>query len=263
MLKFLKLGGSLITDKTREQIARPDVLARLADEIAQALTARPDLKLVLGHGSGSFGHAEAKKYATRQGVHTPEQWRQFARVAHIAARLNRRVVDALHAAGLPAFNCQPSASVVCRDGLITQLAIAPISAAVANGLIPIVYGDVAMDEARGGTIISTEDEFRFIARHLPPIEILLAGIERGVLTRWPNGDVIPLINLANAESVRPVLRGSHAADVTGGMESKVLEMLAQAQSMPGLRVRIFSGVEAGAVKRALLGETITETVIMA
>ena len=75
--------------------------------------------------------------------------------------------------------------------------------------------------------------------------------------------MIPLITPQNIESLRPALRGSHAADVTGGMESKVLEMLAQAQSMPGLRVRIFSGVEAGAVKRALLGETITETVIMA
>ncbi len=261
-LCFLKLGGSLITDKSREQTVLPEVLARLADEVA-ALATRPDLRLVVGHGSGSFGHTEAKKYGTRQGVHTPAQWRNFANVAHVAAKLNRHVLDALRAAGIPAINAQPSASVVCRDGVIVEMAVAPIQNALDHGLVPLVYGDVAVDEVRGGTIISTEDEFRYLATHLRPApsEIFLAGIERGVLTRWPDGDVIPLINSANVESIRSVLRGSHAADVTGGMESKVLEMLAQAQAMPGLSIRIFSGVEAGAVKRALLGEGVVGTVV--
>jgi isopentenyl phosphate kinase len=265
MLTFLKLGGSLITDKSREQTVLPEVLARLAGEIATALASRPDLQLVVGHGSGSFGHAEAKKHGTRQGVRAPEQWRAFAEVAHVAAKLNRHVLDALRTAGIPAINAQPSASVVCRDGVIVEMAVAPIQRALDGGLVPVVYGDVAVDEVRGGTIISTEDEFRFLATrlHPAPSEILLAGIERGVLTRWPDGELIPLITQQNIESLRPALRGSHAADVTGGMESKVLEMLAQAQAMPGLNIHIFSGVEAGVVKRALLGEVVEGTVVRA
>ncbi|GAH93416.1 unnamed protein product, partial [marine sediment metagenome] len=35
-LQFLKLGGSLITDKTRSHTARMDVITRLAEEIARA-----------------------------------------------------------------------------------------------------------------------------------------------------------------------------------------------------------------------------------
>jgi len=250
---FLKLGGSLITDKSNEQTARPEVLRRLAEEIAAALERRPDLRLVIGHGSGSFGHTEAKKYGTRQGVHTPEEWRGFADVAHVAAKLNRQVLDALRAAGLPAINLQPSASAICHDGVLVSMAVAPIRNAIERGLVPLIYGDVAMDEVRGGTIISTEDEFRYLADELPPTEILLAGIEHGVLTRWPDGEVIPLINSANIGEVRSVLRGSHAADVTGGMESKVLEMLALAQATSGLRIRIFSGVEPGWVQAGVLG----------
>jgi isopentenyl phosphate kinase len=261
MLIFLKLGGSLITDKSREQTVLPDRLARLAAEISRAIAARPDLQLVIGHGSGSFGHTEGKKYGTRQGVSTPEQWRGFADVAHVAARLNRHVLDALRAAGVPAINCQPSASAIARDTLVTSLALQPIRNALAHGLVPLVMGDVAIDEVRGGTIISTEDVFRYLAEQLKPSEILLAGIERGVLTRWPDGDVVPLINAANIDSVRSVLRGSHMADVTGGMESKVLEMLAQAQSMPGLSIRIFSGVEAGLVEKVLGGEAVVGTVV--
>ncbi len=55
-LVFLKLGGSLITDKNQRYTARLDRLSHLADEIRTALTDLPDLRLVLGHGSGSFGH---------------------------------------------------------------------------------------------------------------------------------------------------------------------------------------------------------------
>ncbi len=262
-LIFLKLGGSLITDKSREQTVLPDVLARLANEIAGALNARQELRLIVGHGSGSFGHTLAKKYGTRQGVSTPEQWRGFADVAQVAARLNRHVFDALRAAGVPAINVQPSASAVCRDAVITDMAVAPIKNALDHALVPLVMGDVAVDEVRGGTIVSTEDVFKYLAGPLRPSQILLAGIERGVLTRWPDGDVIPLITASNIDSLRPALRGSHAADVTGGMESKVLEMLALAQSVPGLSIRIFLGASAGMVKGVLLGESEHGTKIAA
>ena len=67
-LIFLKLGGSLLTDKTSEETLRPDVLDRLASEICQALALDRCIPLLLGHGSGSFGHVAAAKHGTRKGV---------------------------------------------------------------------------------------------------------------------------------------------------------------------------------------------------
>src|SRR5512143_3022207 len=101
-LVFLKWGGSLITDKSRPHTPRLEVLARLAQETAAALVQDPGLRLVLGHGSGSFGHVPARRYGTRSGVYTPEEWRGFTEVWKEAAALDRLVLDALHAAGLPA-----------------------------------------------------------------------------------------------------------------------------------------------------------------
>ncbi|MEE9188865.1 MAG: hypothetical protein V3U36_05795, partial [Anaerolineales bacterium] len=77
-LTLLKLGGSLITDKSRPRTLRLETLVRLADEIASALQQRPSLRLIIGHGAGSYGHVSAKQHGTRQGVHTPNQWRGFA-----------------------------------------------------------------------------------------------------------------------------------------------------------------------------------------
>ena len=80
-LIFLKLGGSLITDKSNAHTARPDVLRRLAAEILTALDAQPDLRLVIGHGSGSFGHIPAHRYHTRVGVRTASEWAGFIEVS--------------------------------------------------------------------------------------------------------------------------------------------------------------------------------------
>jgi isopentenyl phosphate kinase len=258
MLVFLKLGGSLITDKGRPRTARPEVLARLMAEIAAVRRIRPALQIVLGHGSGSFGHVEAKKYGTRQGVRTPAEWIGFAEVQAAAGELNRLVVDAARAAGLPVVNLPPSASAICREGVITSLAVEPVERALSNGIVPLVFGDVAFDESLGGTIVSTEDVFLYLAVALRPERILLAGIEPGVLTRWPDGEVIDHLRPDNTLAD---IGGSHAADVTGGMASKVREMQALVREAAGVTVRIFSGTEPGAVRAALLGEAEVGTLI--
>jgi isopentenyl phosphate kinase len=263
MLTFLKLGGSLITDKTTPRAIRPEVLARLMQEIAEARAAQPGMRIVLGHGSGSFGHVEASRYGTRAGVHTETDWQRLAEVQWVAGLLNRLVVDAARAAGLPIFNCPPSASALCEDGQLGSLAVEPIRAAVEHGLIPLVYGDVAIDKARGGTIISTEDEFRLLAPHLRPERILLAGIEPGVLTHWPDGEVIPEITAVETRQGASLqnIGASHAADVTGGMDSKVREMLALVEALRDCTVQIFSGEAPGQVRAALLGEAVPGTTI--
>ncbi|RME50190.1 MAG: uridylate kinase, partial [Caldilineae bacterium] len=184
-LVYLKLGGSLITDKRRAETPRMDVLERLAQEIAAARQAAPDLALVLGHGSGSFGHVTARRYGTRDGVHTPEEWYGFAATADAAARLNRLVVAAFLAAGLPAWSIQPSVALRCRNGQVVQGPEATVAAALERGLLPVVYGDVALDAARGGTIASTEEIFAWLARTLPPGRVILAGEVDGVYTADP------------------------------------------------------------------------------
>lgn len=262
-LVFLKLGGSLITDKTQPQALRGDVLTRLAREIAEARAAKPDLRLLLGHGSGSFGHVTAKRYGTRAGVSTAEQWRGFAETGLVAAELNRLVVEALWDGGAPALRIQPSASAECRDGELRSLAERPIVEAIAHGLLPVVHGDVAFDETRGGTIISTEEIFAWLARRLGPARILIAGEVDGALTADPasgiEGEVIPLITPSNIAGVESALGGSRGVDVTGGMMAKVREMLALAQSVNGLReIHIISGLQPGLVREALLREDLQE-----
>lgn len=250
-LTFLKLGGSLLTDKTAVEALRRDVLKRLALEIKEAFDQDSRLKLVLGHGSGSFGHVAAARFDTRSGVQTNEEWLGYVRVSDAAARLNREVCAALLNSGLPAVSLQPSASARCRDGRIVHLASEPVEAALAAGILPVIYGDVAFDDVRGGTIISTEEIMSYLAAALAPTRLLLAGETEGVLDE--RGEPIAELNAQNLASLSSALGGSRGTDVTGGMASKVGDMLDLVETIDGLTVRVFSGLQPGNVREALLG----------
>lgn len=268
-LVFLKLGGSLITDKTRPYTARLDVLTGLIDELAAALSPPRKLDLVLGHGSGSFGHSAAREHRTRDGITAPptaeaagstkaEQafWRGFAEVHHQAAELNRLVMQALHAAGVPAVAFPPSASALAREGQISAWNIDPIRISLKQRILPVVYGDVVYDEARGGTILSTEDLFAYLARRLSPGRILLAGREAGVWEDFPGRKrLLNEINSRSPAALRTGIGAAVGADVTGGMSSKVEQMLSLAGEL-GLSAQIFSGEQPGNLRRALNDEAV-------
>jgi isopentenyl phosphate kinase len=252
---FLKLGGSLITDKRRPETARRDVLSRLAQEIASAWPAVREEGLLVGHGSGSFGHVAAARYSTHQGASSPEDWRGFAEVWRAANRLHRMMVDALAEAGLPVMSFPPSASALAEAGEIASLADEPIRRALANGLLPVVAGDVAFDRARGTCIISTERVFLYLAPRLRPSRVLLAGVDPGVYADFPRATRVQP-SLTEADLSSGSLAGSQATDVTGGMAEKVELALAMVRSVPGLEARIFSGDEPGAVEHALRGAAL-------
>lgn len=254
---FLKLGGSLITDKTRPHTARLEVLNRLAGEIATALSESPDIRLVLGHGSGSFGHVPAKKYGTRNGVHSEAEWRGFNEVWYEARSLNHMVIEALHAAGLPAIAFSASAATVTRNGQIIEWGLSALKAALEHNQIPVVYGDVAFDAVLGGTILSTEDIFDYLALRLRPERLLLAGLEEGVYEDYPLCTrLLPVISTLTFPKMKLNLGGSSGTDVTGGMASKVRQTLALVEKLPELNAWIFSGAIPGNVRLALLGKGV-------
>ncbi len=245
----------MITDKRQPETPRLELLQRLAQEIATARQRDPQLQLVIGHGSGSFGHYVGRRYGTRQGVQTAEGWYGFAATGDAAARLNRIVTGALLAAGVPAWSLQPSVALRCVDGRIVDGPIASVQLALTHGLVPVVYGDVALDEVRGGTIASTEEIFAWLATKLPPQRLILVGEVDGVYTADPNTDAtaqrISAITPATIVQMQATLGGSHGVDVTGGMAAKVAEALALVTAHAGLEVLICSGLTAGNLTLAL------------
>lgn len=261
MLVFLKLGGSLITDKDQAHTARLEVIHRLAVEIKEVVDDNPKLSLLLAHGSGSFGHVPAQKYDTRNGAATPLQWQGFLEVWREAHALNQILLEIFSAQNLPVISFPPSAMVTTKNKKVDKWNIDPIQSALSAKLIPLVFGDVVFDLGKGATILSTEELFLPLADHLHPQKVLIAGIEEGVWQDFPICQQVVKEITHDSELLKTNLIGpSRSIDVTGGMLEKVKLMKQLTLKHKQTVVNIFSGLIEKNLKKSLTGEGLGTTI---
>ena len=254
MITLLKLGGSLITDKKKAHTVRSDVLHRLAKEIRSSWepTRYP---LIIGHGSGSFGHFPAKKYGTRSGVYSEAQWLGFAEVHSEATSLNRYVTDILREEGLPILSFVPMDNIRTENHIITQWDTSALEQCLSKQIIPMIFGDTVFDSITGGTILSTEDIFLHLCNVLDePVRILLAGLEEGVWADFPVREKLLSVIYPDEDKNETGIKGSEFTDVTGGMNEKVHLMKSVIRSGKAGSAVIFSGETDGNVQKVLNGE---------
>ncbi|AOL16255.1 uridylate kinase [Sulfolobus sp. A20] len=218
--RVLKLGGSLITCKDIPRCVRLNVLDIISDDIIRFLNENPNVKLILLHGGGSFGHYEASINDNYK----------ISRTSEAMQELNYIIIKRFFAKNLR--------NVVSIPGKFYLFKI--VIDVIDKGLIPLVYGDIRFD----GTIISADDMSIDIAKKLKT-EVLYAidkdgiiGKENRVLSEIKSLNDIKLIELNNY-------------DVTGGILSKVSKVLENK-----LNARVFNGSVAGNIYLALKGYRI-------
>jgi len=248
---LLKLGGSLITEKGQPETPRLATIRRLAKEVFEARRSQPDLHLVIGHGSGSFGHHLASRHQTQKGAVSRQDWQGFADVWASANHLNRLVVDSLRQAGVPVMAFPPSASALTEGGQLIELAHEPIRRAVEHGLVPVVQGDVAFDRKQGSAIVSTEQVLGRLVEPLQADSLLLAGLEAGVFADFPDNRTL-LAELRPDDVADIHLGGALGEDVTGGMAAKVNTAFDLLRDHPSLEIFIFSAETPDSLRSALV-----------
>ena len=141
---ILKIGGSVITDKTGELSAKTEIINRVAEEIKKA-----DLKnLIIVHGGGSFGHPIAKKYSIKEGFKEERQKVGFAETHHVMTVLNGLFMDALIWHNIPAFSITPSSCILTKNGRITSFDDTIIKSLLKMKIMPVLYGDVIVDDSK-------------------------------------------------------------------------------------------------------------------
>jgi isopentenyl phosphate kinase len=240
--RVLKIGGSILTDKSRELSSRPDEIARVALEISSC----PE-DLVLVHGAGSFGHIPAKKYGLPR-----EFSRPGLRVTHgSVARLCDLVVEALSRAGVDCLPVHPLSCLVLRDGRIDRFFDEPVKEMLKEGIMPVLHGDVAMDATGKAAIVSGDQLVAHLAKALQADVVAVGSNVDGVLF---SGRTLPKITRKELPGVESAIGGSAEVDVTGGMRGKLLELLELADL--GIDSVIFNAGREGNIARALKGECV-------
>ncbi len=255
---LIKIGGSLITDKLKPFSLRKKALETIAEEVKRSL--EYGKQLIVGHGAGSFAHVPAKKYQTHRGIVDENSYRGIAEVADVAAQLNRIVVKALLDAGVNAVSISPMSMMTARKDELVSIQLESLRQLLGLGMVPVLYGDVVMDEEKGVTIFSTEKVLSYVGLRLSDYgynveRIIHCGKTNGVYDL--DGRTIPVINRDNFSKFKDAVTGSGGTDVTGGMIHKVEETLKLAEKgIPGL---IIDGVEHGSLSEAIAGRKVLGT----
>lgn len=242
MTKVMKIGGSILTDKSSPGAARLEEIERVAEEIALM----PE-GLVLVHGAGSFGHIPAKRHGLPERF-SPEGLLETHRSV---VRLNDLVVEALGRAGVAPIPVHPLSCTLLRSGRIEHLSIEPLVEMLREGMMPVLHGDVAMDAVRRAGIVSGDQLVTYLARALRAEIVAVGSDVEGVLL---SGRAMREITRSDLGLIDGALGGSAGVDVTGGMRRKLLELLDLADD--GFSSVIFDASKEGNIIAALRGDHV-------
>ena len=251
---LVKLGGSVLTDKTRLRTPRPAAIRRLARELAAA---RGPLLVV--HGAGSYGHILARKHGLNEGGGTPAKRSAVSRVQADVKVLDGKVVDALIAEGLAAVPIAPSAVVNLDDGRVSSMDVTPFLEFSSMGFTPVTFGDIVRDLRRGVSVCSGDVMMLELARAFRPERAVFATDVDGLFTADPKRrrdasllEVVLPKDLAGIE-----FSTASRTDVTGSIEGKVRRMFEIANHVG--ECLIVNGNVKNRVRDALRGRRVVGT----
>lgn len=256
---ILKIGGSVITDKSGELAARTEVINRISEEIAKA-----DVKqLVAVHGGGSFGHPTAQKYGIKEGLSEETQKVGFAETHHVMTVLNGLLMDSLVWHNIPAISLAPSCCVVTENGRIKSFDETILKIYLNMGFTPILYGDATLDEKLGFTILSGDQLVSHLAIKLNASRIVIGVDTDGIYNADPKVDksarLYTRLNTAELNQLRIGLSKTKSPDVTGGMLGKIAELIPAVERK--IQVVVVNASKSNRLYRALKGEMVEGTVI--
>lgn len=256
---ILKIGGSVITDKTGELAARLSDINRLAQEIKNA-----DVKdLIIIHGGGSFGHPLAKRYGINEGFKEESQKIGFAETHHVMTVLNGLFMDALIWNGLPAISIAPSSCILTRSGRIVSFEETTLKTVLKMDFIPVMYGDAVFDVDLGFTILSGDQLVSYIATRFNVKSIIIGVDVDGLYNADPKTEkkakMFKHLTLKELKNLQKALGKPTACDVTGGMFGKISELLPAIEY--GIPVKIVNATKPNYIYNVLKGEKVEGTLI--
>jgi len=246
---ILKLGGSVITNKTKQNSFKQKIMNNLAKEIKKA-----DKEIILVHGAGSFGHILAKKYDLNKGYIRKNQINGFSLTHANVQRLNSLVLDYLHKNNVPAVSLSPHNILKLNNHKLLEMNYKIFEDYLDKNFVPVTFGDVVLDKKLGFSICSGDLLVGALAEHFKPEKVVFAIDEDGLYNVNPkinkNAKFLDKITLKDLERLTTAV-DSHA-DVTRGMGGKV-DIIKNVARL-GIDTVLLNGNKPGKLYQVLVGK---------
>ncbi len=222
LIDIIKIGGSVITDKSEYRSLKKNQLTLISKEIAKW-----DRKCIIVHGAGSFGHIIAKQYSIQQGYNNQDQLKGILQIRKDMIELTTTVTQSLIDEGMKALSFQTSAMVFEREvDFISNFN--PVKKALTLGFSPVLSGDILFTETQGFRIYSGDSLIHLIAQHFDVGRVIFVSDVDGVFhqdSRTKENELIDFITINELETaIISDLEQDSSSDVTGGMKGKITEI---------------------------------------
>ena len=239
---IIKLGGSVITDKSKEAIFKNKIMDNLSKEIKKA-----NKRCIIIHGAGSFGHILAKKYNLNNGFKNQNQLKGFSETIHMVQILNNHVLKSLNQNSNNSVSIAPHNILKFKNHDVFKINFEIFSDYIKKNIIPVTFGDVVLDED--------------LAKYFKPEKVIFIIDEDGLYTSNPKEDKnAELINNINHLDLRKLsTKLDNHADVTRGMEGKI-NMISKIAKL-GINTILLNGNKAERLYGALTENKIIGTIV--
>jgi isopentenyl phosphate kinase len=240
----VKLGGSVITDKSKPFTYRSDVTSALAEEMSSS-----DERVVVVHGGGSFGHQVARQHGLSSEIGSPTG-QGVSQTRSAMYELNTLVCRTMSEFRLSPYPFAPFDIVSkAKTGAAGQWLRGLLKAK----LVPVTFGDVCL-MTDGFRVLSGDVIVYELAKILRPERCVFALDADGVYEE-SSRVIIPDLTPSRIRKMR-VPPGE---DATGGMKTK-LDMAVRIASI-GSKACFVSGYRRNEFSKAIRGLDFYGTVV--
>jgi isopentenyl phosphate kinase len=254
---ILKLGGSVITDKTKEKTFKQKIMNSLSESIKKSKQ-----QMIIVHGAGSFGHILAKKYELNEGYKSDGQIKGFSETHEMVQYLNSLVLKSLQKYDIPAVSISPHSIVKLDNRKLSKMDFKIFADYLGKKFIPVTFGDVVLDKKLGFSICSGDLLVEILADYFKPEKIIFAIDEDGLYTSNPKIDKkAKLIKKTSKKELEELsTKLDKHADVTGGMGGKI-ETIKKISKL-GIDTVLLNGNKPDRLYKVLVGEETKSTVVI-
>ena len=260
----LKLGGSLLTDKNKPKSIREDVIKSAVQQIIDA-----NIKLILIHGGGSFGHPLAKQYAISKGIDSSikSQIIGLTKTHNAMNEFNSYIVNLFLEKGYPVLPIQPS-SIFIRDlNKISIHSIDIIEALLNLNILPILYGDIIFDKKGSFSILSGDQIIFKLCESIKKFQISKViftmetdGIYINDKRKDKNSPILATDLYSNQLEFLSLADLGQKIDVTGGIEGKFNSVKKICDL--GIPVQLINGLKNSYILKSLTNQKINCTNVL-
>jgi len=218
-IDIIKIGGSVITNKGEYRSLRKKQLSLICKEISKW-----DIKCIIVHGAGSFGHIIAKQYSIHLGFSYQEQMKGIFQIRKDMTELSEIVVNSLVEEGVKALSFQTSA-IISENKSGYDVNFNSIKKALTLDLTPVLAGDIIFTEKEGFRILSGDTLANILANNFEINRVIFISDIDGIYIRNKDTGEDELATSLSKDDLDfisiSILQQSDSNDVTGDMKGKI------------------------------------------